>query len=337
MAETMERLARRRRAGHSGHMNGLICAFAVASDGAARPLDGPDAPLRDGEWKWLHFERTNAEAENWVRHHSGIDKTLTDALLSAETRPRYARENGGTLIILRGVNLNKGADAHKMISLRIFGSEKLVVTLRREVIFALQDIREKYEAGTGPATPLDFAEAVMTGLTRRIAETVGALEDRLDELEERATLGADEALRQDLIGLRRQIVPIRRYVMPQKEALLQLARDGELMDRDHQERIMFSADETTRLVEVLDASRERAGLLQDQISGELAETMNRNTYALSIIAAVFLPLGFLTGLLGINVGGVPGTGNSWAFWIVVILCIISAGLVVWALKRARLM
>lgn len=38
-------------------------------------------------------------------------------------------------------------------------------------------------------------------------------------------------------------------------------------------------------------------------------------YILSVIAAIFLPLGFLTGLLGINVGGIPGADNPYAFWI----------------------
>ncbi len=39
-------------------------------------------------------------------------------------------------------------------------------------------------------------------------------------------------------------------------------------------------------------------------------------YVLSIVAGIFLPLGLLTGLLGINVGGIPGTENPWAFLVV---------------------
>jgi zinc transporter len=38
-------------------------------------------------------------------------------------------------------------------------------------------------------------------------------------------------------------------------------------------------------------------------------------YLLSIISAIFLPLGFFTGLLGVNVGGIPGTENPNAFYI----------------------
>jgi zinc transporter len=42
---------------------------------------------------------------------------------------------------------------------------------------------------------------------------------------------------------------------------------------------------------------------------------------LTIVAGIFLPLGFLTGLMGINVGGMPGVEESSAFWIVVAVCI----------------
>jgi len=34
-----------------------------------------------------------------------------------------------------------------------------------------------------------------------------------------------------------------------------------------------------------------------------------------------LPLGFFTGLMGINVGGMPGVEDSGAFWVVVGLCV----------------
>ncbi|USN98292.1 MAG: hypothetical protein H6810_08900 [Phycisphaeraceae bacterium] len=51
-------------------------------------------------------------------------------------------------------------------------------------------------------------------------------------------------------------------------------------------------------------------------------------HLLTLFAAVLLPLGLLTGLLGINVGGMPGANDPWAFWIVCVgLCVVAAGLV----------
>ena len=71
---------------------------------------------------------------------------------------------------------------------------------------------------------------------------------------------------------------------------------------------------TTPQIKV-DAVRERAAVTQEELLSRLSEQLNQRMYVLSIVAAVFLPLGFLTGLLGINVGGIPGADNAQAFWI----------------------
>ena len=63
--------------------------------------------------------------------------------------------------------------------------------------------------------------------------------------------------------------------------------------------------------------------------------MNRTMYALSVIAGIFLPLGLLTGLLGINVGGMPGVENGWAFWITCALLVVLAAAEVWLFRRLK--
>ncbi len=48
----------------------------------------------------------------------------------------------------------------------------------------------------------------------------------------------------------------------------------------------------------------------------------RNSYVLSIVAAIFLPLGFLTGLFGVNIGGMPGTEAALAFWLLTSVSVV---------------
>jgi len=323
-------------------MDGLICAFAVLANGGARPLAGPDDAVHPEEWKWLHLDRNGADTEAWLRQTPFHQPRDADVLLSVETRPAFKRDSddprGGATLILRGVNLNPGAGAHEMISLRLFIDSRTIITLRRDRVFTVNDLRELYVAGSGPKTPAHFVEALVTGLTARITQTVLDFEDKLDLLEERMTNETDENLRQNLIELRRQIIPIHRYVHPQRDALALFAAESNCWTKpDENDDMQRAAAETTRIIEALDTLRERAGLLQEQISSELADKMNRNTNALSIIAAIFLPLGFLTGLLGINVGGMPGVESPVAFWIVVILCVASAVGVIFVLKKMRLM
>ncbi len=98
-------------------------------------------------------------------------------------------------------------------------------------------------------------------------------------------------------------------------------------------RLREISDRTTRYVEDLDSIRDRAAVTQEELNNRIAEQMNKTMYVLSLVAGIFLPLGLLTGLLGINVGGIPGTENKWAFTIFSILLLGIAAAQVWLFKR----
>ena len=81
------------------------------------------------------------------------------------------------------------------------------------------------------------------------------------------------------------------------------------------------------MTEELEAVRERAALLHEQITDLRAEQLDQRALLISIVALIFLPLTFITGLLGMNVAGIPYAKEPWAFWGVVGFC-VALGLVV---------
>jgi zinc transporter len=89
-------------------------------------------------------------------------------------------------------------------------------------------------------------------------------------------------------------------------------------------RIREVAYHLIRYVKDLDAARDRMGVMQEELTGKLSEQMNKTMYILTVLAGIFLPITFVTGLLGINVGGIPGSENPWAF-TTVCLSLTSAG------------
>lgn len=52
------------------------------------------------------------------------------------------------------------------------------------------------------------------------------------------------------------------------------------------------------------------------------KSQNVRVYVLSAVSPIFLPLGSLTELIGINVGGFPGADNFWSFGIFLAFLII---------------
>jgi zinc transporter len=95
-------------------------------------------------------------------------------------------------------------------------------------------------------------------------------------------------------------------------------------DRLHSREV---TDLLLRYIENLDSIRERAAVIHEELVSNLSEQLNSRMYLLALITTIFLPLGFLTGLFGINVGGIPGSESSFAFGIfVVILCGVALAL-----------
>ncbi len=293
-----------------------ICSFEVQSAGKAVALTAAGVAKADGSaYRWLHFDRSTEGLEPWLRAH--LPAASVDALLQAETRPRSDGHDGGLIVNLRGVNLNPESDPEDMVSLRLWVTGDLVVSVRLRKIWAVDEMRQRVEAGQAPGTTQGLLAAIADGLTRRIETVVIALEERTDALEE-DILGESvgEVAAHDLTGCRRTVIKLRRFINPQREALSALA-EGRDMEFSRQDRAQMreTANRSARNVEALDTMRERLMILQDHLDTQQARAMSRNSYLLSVIAAVFLPLGFLTGLFGVNVAGMPGVEASSAFWV----------------------
>ena len=147
-------------------------------------------------------------------------------------------------------------------------------------------------------------------------DTVEQSEDKVAEFEEQVLVSVDSTLRSELTSLRRQAITIRRYLAPQQEALNVLTNvQVSWFNDETRPRLREISDRLVRYIEDIDSVRERAALIQEELQSQLAEQMNARMYVLSLVAAVFLLLGFLTGLVGVNLGGIPGTENSQGFMI----------------------
>jgi zinc transporter len=245
----------------------------------------------------------------------------------------------GAVINLRGVNLQENAEPEDMISIRIWLEENRVVSTWRRPLFAVGDLIAAMELGQAPVSAADFAARLALRLADRAEPVVAELNETVDAMEEEI-LGdqAPAGVRGKLAEVRRTAIVLRRYMFPQRDALSTLAiEDLPWISERDRSKLREATDRITRLGEELDAIRERAALVQDQLVERRAETMNKNMMILAIVAAVFLPLGLLTGLLGINVGGIPGAETGWAFWAVCGLLGVTTVFQLWLYRRLKLM
>lgn len=322
-------------------VDGLVCAYALSGDGGVKQLsleDAKSAPHEAGaEWRWLHFDVDDPKTQVWLEGRSDVDPNIADALYSIGTRPRFQSTPHGFLLILRGVNLNPGKEPEDMVSIRILMRENEVITSRRELVLAIFAMRESYDAGNGHKTPADFLIALSNGLVERMSSVIDELEDNIHDLEEAGELDSAQDRRGRILKIRSSSIMLRRYLAPQRDALTDmLAASSGIFDEYQRGAMRLVADRISRYVEDLDAIRDRAAAVHEEITAQLAEQMNTTMYRLSIVATIFLPLSLLTGLLGINVGGMPGVDNGAAFWIVTWSLIAMGVAGYWLMKRWKM-
>jgi zinc transporter len=316
----------------------LICAYVFDGHGGARQVDWADIAAHRPEdgWLWVHLQREEPGSRAWLEKESGLDEILCEALLSSESRPRCEGYGDGLLVSLRGVNLNPGADPEDMVALVMWAEAGRIISVRRRRIMAVDTVRSSIAAGRAPTGTGDFLATLAEGLVERVGPVVDEIEEQVADLEDDIIANRTEGIRMKLAEIRRSAIALRRYIGPQREAMSRLLTQQVGWVTPMDRRLLREiADRITRYVEDLDAARERAQIVQEELAARVSEQINRNMYVLSIVAAVFLPLGLVTGYLGINVGGIPGAEWRWAFAIVGLGLVAIAFFELWLFRRLK--
>lgn len=297
----------------------IIFASSIEGDGRGAVLtdDSIATTLKVDALAWVHLDGTNPQSKDWLsREITYLDNIIVDALLAEETRPRIVEYEDGVLMILRGVNLNENAQAEDMVSIRLWVDAHRIISVQRRPLKAVRDIQNRLSEGKGPKNAGEFVVSLTARLFERMEPVFAELDETLDTIEERVMEDPENKDRQNITMIRKKSILFRRYIAPQRDAISYLRTSDQIwLDQIQRRRLQESVDRVVRYIEDLDAIRERAQIVKDELSNALADKMNRNTYVLSVVAAIFLPLGFLTGLLGVNIGGIPGTEDPYAFLI----------------------
>lgn len=235
-------------------------------------------------------------------------------LLAKETRPKVRVFQDTLIGIFRGVNKKARQIKNEMVSLRIYIKGNVIITVQRYAIEALTSIEESFEQKSGPETVLDFLEQMLALIVTNASEVVSHLAANIDRLEDRKNSDSTAEVRAQLNEVRRRIILLRRYLVPQREAIsaLLVSKLSWLNQLDANflhERL----ESLTRILEDLEAEKERANVIQEEMFAISQEKINRKMYLLTIVAVIFMPLSFITGLLGVNLAGIPGATFKYAF------------------------
>lgn len=318
---------------------GLVFACVLDGHGGARDVDWAGIAA----WKpeqgilWVHLDVEKDDSRAWITGESDMGELIAEAITADETRPRSVAMKDGLLMILRGITHVPGPEPNEMVSLRMWMNGARVITARRWRLSAVDEVHAALQKNTGPRTSAEFLVTIAEYMADSVNPAIDELEDTIDVVENYIPEAKDSELSNELAGVRRQAIQMRRHMGPLRDAFSHLLAERAIWIGETERGLLREVrDQLSRHIEDLDAARERAQIAQDQLDSRSRHQSQRAMYILALVTAMFLPLSFIAGLLGMNVGGIPG-GNS-VFGFVGALAVMAGviGFQFWLFRRLRL-
>ncbi|MGL5335197.1 MAG: CorA family divalent cation transporter [Enterovibrio sp.] len=278
---------------------------------SVRPIENITVPASITEGNWYHCQRDHPKFRQWLNEIE-LPEAIIEAMLTSDTRPRFELFSDDCFLInLRGINLNDGADPDDMLSVRMLWYKGALISTRKISSRAIAFVVSKLERGVGPATLPALVTAIFNGINQIIADFIAPIEDTIDALID----AKDEQNLDDPQKLVSRLLHLNRYLKPQRYVFEDLlACDIEVL-KSEKSHFKNTLDGVIRINESITFYLEQLNLFVQTQEQRQAHMMNRNTYLFSIIAGIFLPASFVTGLFGVNIAGIPGTERGDAFLI----------------------
>lgn len=295
----------------------------ILRDGAAKncTLDECAASLDGADMVWVHLDGGAPETVRWLGGR-GLSPLVVSALTQTETRPRADVFDGGALLNMRGLDAESVTSPDLLASIRLWVSEGKVYSVAMRDLLALTKGDEAFEVGAIRDAG-DLVCVLATAITKELDPDVAMLGDALDDCEGSLDNANAFTMRRSIARVRGKAIAYRRFLGPQRTALSDLAgMHAPWLGEDDRRHLGEAADRAARMAEELEAIRERAALMHEQLTDLRAEQIDVRSLILSIAAMVFLPLTFITGLFGMNVQGIPFAEDPAGFWIIAIGCIV---------------
>jgi zinc transporter len=313
---------------YGGDANGLICGFHFPPDGTVAPVDSAAAValLRQlaadaqGGFVWLHFNIAHTAAEPWLRAHSGLDDSFYDALHEGSRSTRIERALDTLFSVVNDITFDFAFEASDVATLWISARAHAVITVRRSPLRSIDALRTAVRRGEHVGSAVALLDHLLRDQADELQRIARQASDRVDDIEDALLAGRTDRLTLELSQLRRMSVRLQRLLAPEPGAFFRMLANPPLwVAPTDRQRLQQASEEFSVVLRDIASLQERIKLLQDESAARVAEENNRSLFILTMVTVLALPINLVSGLMGMNVGGVPLNQHPFGYWIVVSL------------------
>jgi len=308
---------------------GLYFLYRFDADGLVMRGHG------EARWTWRSYLLTDLHARKTIANEQMLPASVREAMLASGYACHLDLEQDWLHGDLPDLRHDFSVEAHGLGHFRFAFNDVALIGGRKQPLRSVDNVRRMVEGGTRRfRSPAELIETVISQSLDGLTADLARIGEELDGIEDRIVCDDWHSERQALNDARRRLVTIHR----QMASIAGLFRH---LDHSHHHELPppvadMAARLSNRAVSLHHDGEQlqaRARLLQDELMAKLGAQSNQLLYALSVMTSVLLPMTIISGLFGMNVGGLPFFQHPYGFVIVTILSITVAVLVLWFLRR----
>ena len=291
---------------HSGAAETRIRILTYGPDGYHEdsPQSGADISLAGGQFPvtWI---QVSGLADVGVIERIGarfaIHSLALEDIVNVHQRPKMDTFKDQVFIVCRAVTVN-GSEDTEQVSL-ILGDGYLI-SFHENHTDCLDPLRDRIRDGKGRIrqSGADYlAYAVVDTVIDAYFPVLETAGETLDGLEDLVVARPAPWQIQDIHDLKRRLLHLRRCIWPMRDMTNALIRDEiPLITKDTRIYLRDCYDHLVQLMDIVETDRETVSSLLEVYLSSLSARMNEIMKVLTIIATIFIPLGFFAGLWGMN-------------------------------------
>lgn len=292
---------------------------------------------RAGERLWVDAVKPTPEELELLRERFDLHPVAIDSCLKIDTRPKIEEYRAQLFIVLHKLVVPEAADEPlSSLELHVFLGDGYLVTIQDDQLpeVAGVAVRMVTEASLRERSLVYAYYLVCERLTHVNFDALDLLFEGVEKIEDSVLQGVDDDVLPELFVAKRRLAGARRLIIPQREVLSVILDSGTTFV-DERSRLYFRRvlDMLLRMSEAIDTQRE---ILSNVLDAHLSLVSNRTNEimkSLTLLSAIFLPLGFVTGFFGQNFEHLP-FGSVSLMWLGLAICVlVPIGMLVWFKSR----
>lgn len=274
----------------------------------------------------------------------GLHHLALEDVLNIHQRPKLEEFDDHVFIVVRMIAAPDSTDTEQV---SIFLGKDYVLSVQERTGDCFEAVRERVRKARGALRRRGADYLCYTLIDSVVDAYFPALEtlgENLEHLEDAVVSNAERRSIESIHDMKRSLLALRRAIWPHRELLNTLARDEHvLIDRSTRLYLRDCYDHTIQLIDIVETYREIASGLVDVYISSVSAKLNEIMKVLTIIATVFMPLGFIASLYGMNFDRTASAWNmpelGWRFGYPIALGVMGAcglGLVLYFWRKGWL-